>query len=346
MRGIISPKLESFLEQVNSAIAEAKASGQGFNAQLVRQGLDNLAPLIGTGPHMEVVKNSYLATPSHNIPVRIYNPAPNDILPVLLHFHGGGHMCGSIELYDPISRKMALAAQAIVICVDYRLAPEYPFPAGLDDCQQVLLHYKTLIFDMKHSDELFIAGDSAGGAICTSLVMNNLTNSSLSAFVNTSVNGSNTKPVKIDKQILIYPSVDYTMSSASVNENGYGFLLEKDKVEWYFEQYFQVVKKGCDSGEESEEEQAKSSQKIMAKASPLLGEFTAQMPTTLVITAGCDPLRDEGLAYAESLIEAGVTVEHHAFDGMTHAYMLLNNLVQDECLATFQLISKFVKKSV
>ncbi|KGJ93486.1 alpha/beta hydrolase [Colwellia psychrerythraea] len=318
MRGIISPKLVPFLEQVNSAIAAAKATGQGFSVDLVRQGLDNLAPLIGSGPNMEIVKNSYLAVPSHNIPVRIYNPAPNDILPVLLHFHGGGHMCGSIELYDPISRKLALAAQAIVICVDYRLAPEYPYPAGLDDCQQLLLHYKSLLFDMKHNDELYITGDSAGGAICTSLVMKNIDD-----------NLTN-KQVDITKQILIYPSVDYTMSSTSIDENGQGFLLEKDKMHWYFQQYFHA----------NSLDQAKISQ-----ASPLLGKFSSNMPATLVITAGCDPLRDEAIAYVKSLAEVDVNVQHHSFDGMTHAYMLLDELVQEECLATYRLISEFVKKS-
>jgi len=319
MRGIISPKLVSFLEQANSAIALTKATGQGFSAELVRQGLDNLAPLIGSGPNMAIVKNSYLATPSHNIPVRIYNPAPNDVLPVLLHFHGGGHMCGSIELYDAISRKLALAAQAIVICIDYRLAPEHSYPAGLDDCQQLLLDYKSLLFDMKHSDELFIAGDSAGGALCTSLVMNNQHNHS----------------VKIDKQILIYPSVDYTMSSASIEENGQGFLLETDKIYWYFEQYFQL-------GDSVDAETAKAK---IASASPLLGEFTNKIPTTLVITAGCDPLRDEGIAYTKLLTDADVDVEHHVFDGMTHAYMLLDELVRDECVATYKLISDFIKKN-
>ncbi|PKI14074.1 alpha/beta hydrolase [Colwellia sp. 12G3] len=319
MRGIISPKLAPFLDQANNAIAEAKATGLGFSSEVIRQGLDNLAPLIGSGPNVDIVKNSYLATPSHNIPVRIYNPASNDVLPVLLHFHGGGHMCGSLELYDPISRKLALAAQAIVICVDYRLAPEHPYPAGLDDCQQLLLHYKTLIFDMKHSDELFIAGDSAGGALCTSLVMNNQHNES----------------VKIAKQILIYPSVDYTMSSSSIKENGQGFLLETDKICWYFEQYFQLS-----DSVDSETAQAK-----IARASPLLGEFTNNMPATLVITAGCDPLRDEGLEYTKSLTEVGVEVEHHAFDGMTHAYMLLDELVSEECLATYRLISEFIKAS-
>jgi len=324
MRGIISPKLAPFLEQANTAIAAAKATGQGFSAELVRQGLDNLSALIGTGPNMTTVKDDFLGTPSHNIPVRIYNPAPNDVLPVLLHFHGGGHMCGSANLYDPISRKLALAAHAIVICADYRLAPEYPYPAGLDDCQQLLERYQSLLTEMKHSDELYIAGDSAGGAICTSLVMNNLPNN------------KTCDSVKIDKQILVYPSVDYTMVSASIDENGQGFLLEKDKIKWYFEQYFQV-----DSLDQSEVAKAKA-----VKASPLLGKFSAGMPTTLVITAGCDPLRDEGIAYAKSLEEVGVDVEHYSFDGMTHAYMLLNDLVSEECQQTYQLIGQFVKAGI
>jgi acetyl esterase/lipase len=324
MRGIISPKLVPFLEQANTAIAAAKATGQGFSAELVRQGLDNLSALIGTGPNMTTVKDDFLATPSHNIPVRIYNPAPNDVLPVLLHFHGGGHMCGSADLYDPISRKLALATHAIVICADYRLAPEHPYPAGLDDCQQVLERYQSLLTEMKYSDELYIAGDSAGGAICTSLVMNNLPNDKTS------------DSVKIDKQILVYPSVDYTMVSASIDENGQGFLLEKDKVQWYFEQYFQVGNIG-----QSEIAKAKA-----VKASPLLGKFSADMPTTLVITAGCDPLRDEGIAYAKSLEEVGVDVEHYSFDGMTHAYMLLNDLVSEECQQTYQLIGQFVKAGI
>ena len=321
MRGIVSPKLVPFLEQANTAIAAAKATGQGFSAELVRQGLDNLSALIGAGPNMRIVKDDFLTTSSHNIPVRIYNPAPNDVLPVLLHFHGGGHMCGSVDLYDSISRKLALATHAIVICVDYRLAPEHPYPAGLDDCQEVLERYKSLLTEMKYSDELYIAGDSAGGAICTSLVMNNSSNEKTSSSV------------KIDKQILVYPSVDYTMVSASIDENGQGFLLEKDKVQWYFEQYFQMGSVGQD----------KIAQAKIVKASPLLGKFSADMPTTLVITAGCDPLRDEGIAYAKSLAEVGVSVEHYSFDGMTHAYMLLNDLVSEECQQTYQLIGQFVK---
>jgi len=222
-------------------------------------------------------------------------------------------MCGSIDLYDPISRQLARETNSIVICVDYRLSPESPYPAGIDDCQQVLMHYKTLLQGMKHNNQVCIVGDSAGGAICTTLVMNSLKNESL----------------KIDKQILIYPSVDYTMSEASIEDNGQGFLLEQDKIKWYFQQYFQ---------------QDSLNQTNIKKASPIFGNFTSAMPETLIITAGCDPLRDEGLAYADALKAAGVNVSQQHFEGLTHAFMLLQSLVVDECAATYQGIADFLAK--
>lgn len=311
MRGIISPKLEPFLVQVNQAIADAKQQGIPFSAELVRTGLNNLSALLDQKPEIELIRNSELTLDSHKIPVRIYHPSPSEKRPVLLHFHGGGHMCGSVELYDPISRQLAQHTKCIVICVDYRLAPEHPYPAGINDCQHLLMHYKDVIQDLNFNDKLYIAGDSAGGAICTTLVMNNQHNSA----------------VKIDKQVLIYPSVDYTMNSASLDENGQGYLLEKSKIAWYFEQYFQV---------------ASLDQEMIKKASPLLGEFSNKMPETFVITGGCDPLRDEGLAYIQALKNADVKVESHHFSDMPHAFMLLQSLVPEECEQSYQLIGEFL----
>ncbi|WP_286263708.1 alpha/beta hydrolase [Thalassotalea atypica] len=310
MRGVISPKLTAFLDQANQALAEAKESGISFSAERVRGSLKNLTTFLDEGPEIAHIEDKYLG--DQRIPVRIYNPSPNETLPVLLHFHGGGHMCGDVEVYDPISRKLAIAARAIVICVDYRLAPEHPFPAGIDDCQYALEHYKKLLSGQKINEQLFIAGDSAGGAICTSLVMNNIDNDA----------------VKIDKQVLIYPSVDYTMSLPSVEENGHGYLLERDKVVWYFQQYFQVSDLNDD---------------IVKKASPLLGYFSSNMPESLVIVGGCDPLKDEGIAYAKALESAGVRVKCHQFPGMVHAFMLIENLVKEECEKTYQLISEFTQ---
>ena len=314
MRGIISPKLKPFLAQANQAIADAKQNNIGFSVELVRAGLNNLSAFLVNRPEISLIRDKSLPFGEHQIPVRIYHPSPQEKLPVMLHFHGGGHMCGNIDLYDPISRQLAKNSKCIVLCVDYRLSPEHPYPAGVDDCQQVLIHYKSLLEGMNHNDQIYIAGDSAGGAICTTLAMNSLEN----------------KNLRIDKQILIYPSVDYTMSGASIEENGQGFLLEQDKIKWYFQQYFQL----------DELQQAK-----IKKASPLLSVFSENMPETLVITAGCDPLRDEGLAYAEALKSVGVTVTQQHFEGMTHAFMLLQSLVEEECSKTYQLIANFIAKN-
>ncbi|MFT5755556.1 MAG: acetyl esterase [Alteromonadaceae bacterium] len=312
MRGVISPKLAPFLAQVNEAIAQVKQQNLVFSAEQVRAGLNNLSAFLVKSPHISLVIDKYLTNESHKIPVRIYHPSPQESLPVLIHFHGGGHMCGSIDLYDPISRQLAKITHCIVICVDYRLSPEYPYPLGIDDCQQLLVNYKQLLNGLNYGAKLYIVGDSAGGAICTTLAMQSLTNNE----------------IKIDKQILIYPSVDYTMSGASITENGQGFLLEQDKIKWYFQAYFQH--KNLDS------EQVKL-------ASPLFGCITDKIPETLIITGGCDPLRDEGLAYQQALINAGVRVKSHHFEHMPHAFMLLQSLVEDECEQCYQLFSDFLK---
>lgn len=308
MRGVISPKLSDFIEQANTAAEQAKASGVLFSPSLVRGNLDKLVTLIGQGPDLDFVQDRSINTTSHNIPVRVYSPEPEKSLPVVIHFHGGGHMCGSIELYDAISRKIAKAGHCIVITVEYRLAPEHPYPEGIEDCQHALELYQSVLEDVNFSEQLILAGDSAGGAICTTLISNNLNNDN----------------VKINKQVLIYPSVDYTVSQKSVTENGSGFLLETSKIDWYFNHYFQ------------HNEPRKS-------VSPLYMPMSKNMPETLIFTSSCDPLRDEGIAYGVALTELGVNVIHHHFEGLTHAYMLLDSLIHEECNETYQLIGKFIR---
>ncbi|RPA33646.1 alpha/beta hydrolase [Shewanella frigidimarina] len=311
MRGIVSPKLTDFLALANSNIALAKQNNVQFTPTILRENLNKLGALMSDSPAVSYIADKMLTLPDSTIPVRIYSPAPDKPLPVLLHFHGGGHMCGSVALYDPICRHLANVAQCVVISVEYRLSPEHPYPAGIDDCEQVLIRYAELLGDVKHQHNVTIIGDSAGGAICTSLSMKSLTD----------------KRINIDQQILIYPSVDYTLNSPSLDCNGTGFLLETTRIKWYFEQYFQTTDAD-----------------IIKQASPLFGAMSAKLPKTLIFTAGCDPLRDEGIAYAKALIAAGVDVEHHSFDGMIHAYMLLHDLVKDECMATYQHIAEFMAK--
>lgn len=315
MRGTVSPKLTPFLTQVNEAIATMKSQGVGYTTQATRDGLNNLAGLMVEGPKITSIVDMTLPNYEHQVGVRVYNPNPQTPLPVILHFHGGGHMCGSIELYDPISRALADACQAIVMCIDYRLAPEYPYPCGLNDCQYLLEHYSEMLDAHQFTQQLMIVGDSAGGAICTSLVMNNQCRDDIT----------------IDKQILMYPSVDYTMTLPSCQENGQGFLLEAQKIRWYFDEYFKGVGTCCE---------------VIESASPLLGKFSNKMPQTLVITVGCDPLRDEGLAYVDKLKAHDVAVKHVYFYDMIHAYMLLNTLVETEYEKTIEEIAAFTSISL
>jgi acetyl esterase/lipase len=316
MRGVISEKLKPFLEQANTAIDEAKKNNVPFSVEVVRNNLEKLSAFIGEGPEIIHIEDNALEIENRKIPVRIYSPAPEQPLPVVLHFHGGGHMCGSVRLYDTISRKIAKAGHCIVIAVEYRLAPEYPYPAGIEDCQFALLQYKKLLKNVNYTEQLIILGDSAGGAICTTLSSHNINNANVS----------------IDKQILIYPSVDYTMNSLSMEENGTGFLLEKDKISWYFENYFQ-----------SRTSQNNAQVDSLKNASPLYMPMDNTMPKTFILTGSCDPLKDEGVAYSKALKNIGVHVEHHHFDGMIHAFMLLDSLVASECEKAYQLIGEFVR---
>ncbi len=315
MRGTVSEKLSGFLEQVNIAAEEARQNNIAYIPEVVRGNLDKLAAFIPQGPELAFVEDRVFKAATHNISARVYSPVQateNSVsnakkLPVLLHFHGGGHMCGSVDLYDPISRKLAVQGHCIVICVEYRLAPEYPYPAGLDDCEYALINYKEILTGLNFNEQVYILGDSAGGAICTSLSMRAAHNSA----------------IKIDKQILVYPSVDYSMRLPSIDENGDRFLLEKPRIIWYFENYFQ-------------------SNESRIEVSPLYNMHKNIAPS-LVITAGCDPLRDEGLAYVEALEQSGNKVEHHHFSGMIHAYMLLESMVESECAQTYQYITNFIK---
>ena len=307
MRGTISDKLGGLIEQANLAAKEAKENGVQLTPSLVRENIEKLSVFIGEGPELAFVQENEFVTPTHTIPVRVYSPDPEQALPVVLHYHGGGHLCGSIALYDTISRKIAHAGHCVVIAVEYRLAPEFPYPAGIEDSQYALAHYQDVLSRVNFNEQLIIVGDSAGGAISTTLVSDNIDNSA----------------IKIDKQILIYPSVDYTMSCASTVENGKGFLLEKEKMIWYFNSYFQDTN-------------------LAKQASPLFMPMAKSMPQTLIFTAGCDPLRDESTAYAQALIQAGVKVKQHSFEGMIHAYMLLDSIVKSECEETYQMIGEFI----
>ena len=310
MKKNVSEKLQPFLAGVQQLIAQAKQEKVIITPELVRTNLNNLAKFNTCIPDITYSKDAFIDTEQGEIPVRVYSPAPEQTLPVMVYFHGGGHMCGSIALYDAMCRKFALSGHCIVISVDYPLAPEFAYPIGINACWSVLKQYVSVLGELAYSQELIIGGDSAGGSICTVLAMENQI----------------TNEINITKQLLIYPSVDYTMSMPSITSNGQGYLLETAKIAWYFDHYFQ-------SGEDRK------------NLSPLHGLITDKLPETLVFTAEFDPLRDEGFAYVTALEQAGVKVEHHHFDEMIHAFINLEDLVVDECRQLYQWAGAFIQSS-
>lgn len=244
------------------------------------------------------------------VPIRIYNPAPDSSLPVAVFIHGGGHMCGSIAVYDGIVRKLAKSINHIVISIDYRLAPECPYPTGLNDSKAAIAQTFEIL-DQRgityKSQELTLIGDSGGGAIVSSIAMDK-------QFI---------LQHNITKQVLIYPATDYLLEMPSTIELASGYFLETAKVAWYYDNYFQ--------NDEDRRE-----------ASPLHGKFYPEMPKTLVIVASHDILRDEGIAYYQKLVDIGVDCELITINGVLHAYLMLENLCTEECEFTRSEIAKFL----
>lgn len=266
---------------------------------------------VSTSEPMAAIINTEVDTGERRIPVRIYRPALTGEPKVVLFIHGGGHLSGSVEVYDPVARHLAMATGNIVVSVDYRLTPENPYPAGLSDAKAVIENVWSLLESqhIPYTRQLTLIGDSGGGAF----------SATLAAYF------SREQPGFIHRLVLIYPSLDYTLNWPSVQENGAGKLLDESKIRWYFQQYFR-------NGEDRKQ------------TSPLYLPLSQDFPPTLVVSGGLDPLRDENFAFVARLQAERIPVQHVHFPGMTHAYLMLEDKVPQEAKATYLAIGDFVKK--
>lgn len=236
------------------------------------------------------VEDRRIPGPAAEIPVRIYTPEGQTPLPVLVFYHGGGWVIGSLESHDGLCRALARAVPAVVVSVDYRLAPEHPFPAGMEDSYAALCWVAENAAALGGDPErIAIGGDSAGG--------------NLSAAV-TLLSRDQGGP-KIAHQLLIYPATDLRGDTVSARENGAGYFLTREIMAWFARHY------------------TTSAQRQLPHASPLLAADHRGLPPATVITAEFDPLRDEGEAYGERLRESGVPVESMRYDGMIHGFMTM-----------------------
>ncbi|WP_295797369.1 alpha/beta hydrolase [uncultured Microbulbifer sp.] len=305
----LDPKLAEWLEVVNAQVAQVKAAGFEPTPTNARESLANLtAMFVQPGPQMAVT-DTLVKGGEYSVPVRIYQPAERSPGPAIIYCHGGGHMAGSVTVYDPICRRIAEACGRTLVSVEYRLAPENPYPAALNDLLSVVRNLGPTLERKKieHDNRWILMGDSGGGALCASA-------SRLLQH----------QPHNVVAQVLIYPSLDYTMQLSSIEENGEGYLLEKGKIRWYFENYLQREENPY-------------------QVSPLYGEFTAKLPATLVATAEFCPLRDEGKQYVEKARAAGAVAELLQFEDMVHAFMNLEDMVPRACDKLYRHIAEFVR---
>lgn len=308
----LDPRLADWLESFNRALAQQRASGTSLTPIAVREGLAYLtASLVTSKPSLPWIGDAMVSGGEYSVPVRIYDPDPTQAKPVCLYLHGGGHLAGSVSVYDPVCRKLAAASGQLVVSLEYRLAPECPYPCALNDAISVVRHIRPVLEEKQRliTDQLNIAGDSGGGALAASVC---------AAL-------QSEQPHPISRQLLIYPNLDYTLAHPSVEQLSEGYLLEKARILWYYEQYFQ----------HNEDRVA---------ASPLHMPMSAQLPPTFIITAGYCPLKDEAAVYLQRLDALGVETEHLAFDNLLHAFLNMEDLVPDACAQSYQAMAAFLNR--
>ena len=236
------------------------------------------------------VEERMIPGPGGEIRVRLYRPSrAQEPLPAILYFHGGGHVIGSLDTHDGTARNLCAGTGALLVSVDYRMGPEHRFPAAVDDSLAALQwlhrHADTLGAD---KDRIAVAGDSAGG--------------NLAAVVALLARDAGGPALRL--QVLVYPIADYNLVGESYEKyaTGYG-VLTRAAMHWFQGHYFANAAEANDW-----------------RASPIKAPSLAGVAPALVVTAECDVLHDDGVAYAEALRRAGVPVEYKEYPGMIHAF--------------------------
>jgi acetyl esterase len=280
----VDPELQPFLDLVRSAPPIDLVP-----IELLRQGsrIPREQPLA-----VARVVDRHIATPDGELPVRLYYARSDSPLPVLVYFHGGGFVLGDLDIYDSVARSLAAAAGCIVMSVGYRLAPEHPFPAAVDDClaavRWVASHAAEIGAD---AARIAVGGDSAGGNLATVVALR----------------VRDEGGPALAGQLLVYPmTLLGGPQQGSMVANGEGYFLTASAVAWFENKY--LGRGGAASH---------------PHASPLLAPDLGGLPPALVITAEFDPLLDQGEAYAERLRQAGVAVTSSRYPGAIHGFFAM-----------------------
>ena len=259
-----------------------------------RQQMIVASAALGPPEPVHAVEDQHVPSSACDIPIRIYKPRSDAALPVVVYFHGGGWVVGSIDTHDNYCRSLANAADMIVVSVDYRLAPEHTFPAAAEDSYEATRWVDDNIESIGGvPGKLAVAGDSAGGNM---------------AAVTALMSRDRGTP-DIAFQVLIYPITDYDVETPSYRDFSTGYFLTRDAMIWFWGQYV-----------------PHEADRANPYALPMRAESLQGLPPALIVTAEYDPLRDEGEIYAEKLREAGVEATMTRYDGMIHGFTRRTNM--------------------
>jgi acetyl esterase len=296
---MLDAEARMLLDLMEKAIQEGRPRLNTLPYAVGRQAVDKMSedgeadpPQVG-----EAIDGDF-AGPGGKIRFRRYRPqgAAGGPLPTLIYYHGGGFVIGNLETHDSTCRRLANKSRCQVISIDYRLSPEHPFPASTDDGVAAFRHVRDNAdsFGVDPS-RIAVGGDSAGGAIAAVVcqAVRDAGDSQGPAF-----------------QMLIYPATDSSKQSASRVAFAEGYFLTKDLMDWFWKAY---VPAGTDLAD--------------LRLSPLLAKDLKGLPPAFVLTAGYDPLRDEGRAYADRLIDAGIKTTYVNYPGTIHGFFSLTRFL-------------------
>ncbi len=262
---------------------------------------------------MADVEDRSIPGPAGQLRIRIYRPSRSANLPVVMYLHGGGFVVGDLESHDAICRRIARGASAIVVAVDYRLAPENPYPAAVDDAEAAFIWITENVESLGGDPErVAVAGDSAGANLATATCRR--------------LRDVGRRLPKA--QILAYPATDLTRSHTSIKTFASGYYLDRPTLDWFMDHYI-----------------ADDEQLTEPDASPLFSDDLTYLPATSLVTAGFDPLRDEGAAYARALRDSGVDVRYRCEDSMVHGFMNMAGLAPT-CDAALERVVRDVRELI
>ena len=287
----LHPQSQAF---INAIAAKDLPSWDQIPPDESRRIFAGMTDLFGVGPQLPQVFEYKI---HDRIPVRVYHCNKSELRPVIMYFHGGGWVLGNLETHDALCRRIALATQCHVIAVDYRLAPEHPFPAAINDsyeATQYVAHHPE-IFRLRPGN-LAVAGDSAGGNLAAAVCLKS----------------RDEQGPKISLQLLIYPIIDHSFETSSYLDFAEGFGLTRNTMKWFFRQYV------------PDPLPAENAYLTPARATSL-----KDLPEAHIITAEYDVLRDEGECYATKLATAGVRSTCKRYDGMLHGFIHFNHAYDD-----------------